>query len=301
MRAQFVMSELGTSLRRNVTMTIASVVTIAVSLTLLGVAFVIREGSDRLQSNLINQLRVSVYLDSECGTPNASPNACLTPAERTNVQKTLQSLPEVKSINYISQAQGYANFKQIFANQPQLVANTPQSAIPESFAVQLKNPHQFQIVSSAVSQAPGVQSVTNVNGTFKKIFSFFRTLTFAALALTLLTLVSTCLLIYNSMRVAAFSRRRETGIMRLVGASDFYIQAPFVLEGTTAGLAGALLSVILLLGGRWLFAPKLTQTRLLNPFGQLGTVAHALPLVLAIGIFLPAIASFLTLQRHLRV
>jgi cell division transport system permease protein len=301
MRAEFVLSEVSIGLRRNVTMTIASVMTIAISLTLLGVALIIRVGSDRLQSSLINQLRVSVYLDPECGTPIASPNACLTPVERTNIQKTLQGLPEVKSISYISQAQGYANFKQIFANQQQLIANTPANAIPESFAVQLKNPHQFQIVSSAVSQAAGVQSVTNVNGTFKKIFSFFHHLTLAALLLTLLLLVSTCLLIYNSMRVAAFSRRRETGIMRLVGASDFYIQAPFVLEGTTAGIAGAALAFVLLILARWYISANLAQTRLLHPFGEWATLVHSLPEVLAIGIFLPAIASFLTLQRHLRV
>lgn len=301
MRAQFVMSEVGISLRRNVTMTVASMVTIAISLTLLGVAFVIREGSDRLQSALINQLRVSVYLDYQCGTPNATPSACLTSSERNNVLKTLQDLPQIKSIKYISQAEGYQNFKEEFANQQAFVASVPPSAIPESYAVELKDPHQFQIVNSAVADAQGVQEVTNVNGTFKKIFSFFHDLTLAALVLTVLTLISTVLLIYNSMRVAAFSRRRETGIMRLVGASDFYIQAPFVMEGTTSGLAGVVLAIGLLLVGRWFIAAKLAQTRLLHPFGEWATMLHALPLVIIIGVLLPAIASFLTLQRHLRV
>jgi cell division transport system permease protein len=238
MRAQFVMSEVGIGLRRNLTMTIASVMTIAISLTLFGIAQIIRVGSDRLQSSVINQLRVSVYLERACGTPNASPTNCLTPADRTSVQQTLQQLPEIKSITYISQAQAYKNFKQEFSNEPALIKNTPEDALPESFAVQLQNPHQYSIVASAVSKAPGVQSVTNVNGTLKRIFSFFHDLSLGALALTILALVATCLLIYNSMRVAAFSRRRETGIMRLVGASDFYIQAPFVLEGTASGVVG---------------------------------------------------------------
>jgi cell division transport system permease protein len=244
---------------------------------------------------------VSVYLQPDCGTPNAPANNCLTPADRTSIQKTLQGLPEVKDITYISQAEGFAHFKVIFANQPQLIANTPETAIPESFAVELKDPHQFQIVASAVSDAPGVQSVTNVDSVFKKIFTFFHDLTLAALALTVLALVATVLLIYNSMRVAAFSRRRETGIMRLVGASDFYIQAPFVLEGTTAGIAGVAFSVLLLVIGRWFIASHLTTIHLLKPFGDWGTMLHALPLVIIIGIALPAIASFLTLQRHLRV
>src|SRR5579875_3647785 len=103
MRAEFVMSEVSIGLRRNVTMTIASVMTIAISLTLLGIALIIRVGSDQLQSSLINQLRVSVYLDYPCGTPSAQPSSCLTPTEQTNILKTLQSLPEVKDITYISQ------------------------------------------------------------------------------------------------------------------------------------------------------------------------------------------------------
>jgi cell division transport system permease protein len=120
------------------------------------------------------------------------------------------------------------------------------------------------------------------------------------LLLTVLLFVSTCLLIYNSMRVAAFSRRRETGIMRLVGASDFYIQAPFVLEGTAAGLAGSGVAVLLLIAARYYISKQLAG-RVLTPFGQWATLGHSLPLVIVIGILLPAIASFLTLQRHLRV
>ena len=299
MRTQFVMSEVAVGLRRNVTMTIAAVMTVAISLTLLGIAMIIRVGSDRLEHNLINQIRVSVYLEQECGTPSA-PSNCLTPAERTNVQKTLQALPQVKTITYISQAEGYQLFKKDFPNNPDLVNSTPQSAIPESFAIELKDPHDFAVISSAVSRAPGVQHVTNAQSSLKHLFSFFHHLTLAALMLTVLLFISTCLLIYNSMRVAAFSRRRETGIMRLVGASDFYIQAPFVLEGTAAGVAGAGVAVLLLIGARWYISSQLAS-RVLYPFGEWGTLFSSMWLVILIGILLPAIASFLTLQRHLRV
>jgi cell division transport system permease protein len=299
MRTQFVMSEVGVGLRRNVTMTIAAIMTVAISLTLLGIALIIREGSNRLEHNLINQIRVSVYLQQECGTPNA-PSNCLTPAERTSIQQTLQHLPQVKTVTYISQAEGYKLFKADFPNDPDLVKATPPSAIPESFAVELKDPHDFAVINSAVSKAPGVQAVTNAKSSLKRLFAFFRHLTDAALLLTLLLFISTCLLIYNSMRVAAFSRRRETGIMRLVGASDFYIQAPFVLEGTAAGLAGSGVAVLLLIGARYYISSQLAG-RVLTPFGEWGTLGHSLPWVIVIGILLPAIASFLTLQRHLRV
>ncbi|HWC34879.1 MAG TPA: permease-like cell division protein FtsX [Mycobacteriales bacterium] len=299
MRTEFVLQEVGIGLKRNVTMTIAAVMTVAISLTLLGIALIIRVGANQLEHDLLNQIEVSVYLQPVCGTPQAGSN-CLTDADRTNIENTLNGLPQVEHVTYISQADAYKRFKEEFKGNPDLVRVTTQDQLPESFAVKLKDPHQFAVVTSAVGRAPGVQSVQNASSTLKRLFAFFHHVTLGALLLTVLLLISTCLLIYNSMRVAAFSRRRETGIMRLVGASDFYIQAPFVLEGTAAGVAGSGLAVVLLLLVRWYISSTLA-TRVLAPFGQWSTLWEALPLVILIGILLPAIASFLTLQRHLRV
>ncbi|HVV77836.1 MAG TPA: permease-like cell division protein FtsX [Mycobacteriales bacterium] len=300
MRTEFVLQEVGIGLKRNVTMTIAAIMTVAISLTLLGIALIIRIGADQLEHDLLNQIEVSVYLQPVCGTPQADPSNCLTDADRTSIQTTLKQLPQVENVSYISQAEGYKRFKDEFRDSPDLVKHTPESAIPESFAVKLKDPHQFAVVNSAVGEAPGVQQVTNASASLKRLFSFFHHVTLGALLLTVLLLISTCLLIYNSMRVAAFSRRRETGIMRLVGASDFYIQAPFILEGTAAGVAGSGLAVLLLVAVKEYISSTLA-TRVLTPFGEWSTLGKALPLVIVIGILLPAIASFLTLQRHLRV
>jgi cell division transport system permease protein len=299
MRSGFVVSEASAGLRRNLTMTIAAVMTVAISVTLLGIALIIRAGANQLETNLINQIRVSVYLNAPCGTPNAGSD-CLTAFDRTNIQKTLQSLPQVKSTKYIPQEEAWQIFKREFANEQDLVTATKPSQLPESFAVQLNDPHDFGIVKSAVSQAPGVQSVSDAKASLQKLFTFFRHLTLAALVMTLVLLASTCLLIYNTMRVAAFSRRRETSIMRLVGASDFYIQAPFVLEGAVAGIAGSVVGLGFLAIARWYIASQLAGA-VLTPFGEWATFGAAVPLVLVVGILLPAIASLLTLQRHLRV
>jgi cell division transport system permease protein len=298
-RTEFVLQEVGIGLKRNVTMTIAAVMTVAISLTLLGIALIIRFGANQLEHDLLNQIEVSVYLEPVCGTPQAGAN-CLTDTNRTDIENTLRDLPQVEEVTYISQEDGYQRFKEEFKDSPDLVKHTPPSAIPESFAVKLHDPHQFAVINSAVGKAAGVQQVTNASASLKRLFSFFHHVTLGALLLTVLLLISTCLLIYNSMRVAAFSRRRETGIMRLVGASDFYIQAPFVLEGTAAGVAGSGLAVLLLVAVKWYISSTLA-TRVLTPFGEWSTLGKALPLVIVIGILLPAIASFLTLQRHLRV
>lgn len=299
MRTQFILSEVGTGLRRNVTMTVASIVVVMVTLFLLGVALIVRNGTSDTKSTFFGQLEVQVFLDQACGTPNA-PSDCLTPDERTQVQQTLQQLPQVESVTYVSQARGYQIFKAENTDNQALVKETPAAAIPESFAVKLKNPEQFDIVKSAVGQAPGVSSVADAKRALSKLFSFFDRITLVVLVFAVILLAATILLIYNAMRVAAFTRRRETGIMRLVGASNLAIQAPFVLEGTVIGVTGLLLAGALLVGFREFIHSELAIP-LLHSFGQWSTLTASVPIVVAIGILLPSIASYVTLQRHLRV
>jgi cell division transport system permease protein len=300
MRTQFILSELAIGLRRNVTMTLAATVTITIAATLLGGALMTRDGAKKLQYDVLNRIEVSVYLNPLCGTPSAGAD-CLTLADQTNIEKTLKQLPQVEGVSYISQASAYQRFKDDFAGDPELLKEAPKDALPASFEVKLKDPHQFNIISSAVSEAPGVQSVTDASKDLQTLFTFFRKVELGVLLIAIFLLGASLLLIYNTMLVAAFTRRRETGIMRLVGASDFYIQAPFVLEGTVIGAVGSGLAVGLLALVRWFISSATKNSQTLKPFGSLSTFGHALPEVIAVGVLLPAIASFLTLRRHMRV
>jgi cell division transport system permease protein len=300
MRTQFVMSELAIGLRRNVTMTAAAIVTIMISVTLLGGALMTRGGAHALEHDVLNQIEVSVYLQLPCGAPNAPAN-CLTPADQASIQRTLLDLPQVDTVTYISQDDAYKRFVDDFTQDPELLKVTPKNALPSSFAVKLKDPHQFEVVNSAVSQAPGVESVANASQDLNALFHFFHLFEIVVLVITLVLLGAAVLLIYNAMLVAAFSRRRETGIMRLVGASDFYIQAPFILEGTVIGVVGTGLAVVLLAVGRIVIKGAIEHQKIFKPFGDLSNFVHALPIVILVGILLPAVASFVTLQRHMRV
>jgi cell division transport system permease protein len=300
MRTQFVMSELAIGLRRNVTMTAAAIVTIMTSVTLLGGTLIMRSGASDLEYDVFNQIEVSVYMQQACGTPNAPAN-CLTPSNQASIQKTLQQLPQVESITYISSHSAYQRFKQDFVGDQELLKVTPPDALPSSFAVKLKDPHQFPVVQSAVGAAPGVESVADVSPQLKGLFHFFHIFELIVLVFMLISLSAAVLLIYNAMLVAAFSRRRETGIMRLVGASDFYIQAPFILEGTVIGVVGTGLAVGMLALFRVLVHGAIEQSPIFKPFGDLSNFTHAFPLMFVVGVLLPAIASFITLQRHMRV
>jgi cell division transport system permease protein len=281
-------------------MTVAAIVTIMLSVMLLGGTLIIRGGANHLAYDVFNQIEVSVYMQQACGTPNAPAN-CLTPTEQASIQKSLQQLPQVDQITYISPQSAYQRFKQDFTGDKDLLKVTPKDALPSSFAVKLKDPHQYPVVYSAVSRAPGVESVADVSPQLTALFHFFHLLEVVVLVIMVVSLSAAILLIYNAMLVAAFSRRRETGIMRLVGASDFYIQAPFILEGTVIGVVGTGCAVGALALGRALVLSAIDKSPIFKPFGDLSNFVHALPLMFAVGILLPAIASFITLQRHMRV
>lgn len=296
MRFRRVLSQAGQGLGRNLTMTIAGVLTVMIALLLLGAGLIIRGSSDQIRTELVNQLNVSVYL---------SPN--VTEAELTTIGQTLRQLPQVASISYISQDQAYQLFKkQNQGNRALLEATTPK-LIPSSYVVRLHDPRKFSVIYSAMGctptkgcSTPGVQLVSNASSVFKKVFRFLHGLTVGALVLALLSLLATALLIYNTMQISAFTRRRETGIMRLVGAGDLSIQAPFVLEGAIIGLIGSLLAFGLLMLGRvWVHSN--VSTSILAPFGDFTRYVGTLPWVLVVGVGLSAVLSFVTLQRHLRV
>lgn len=304
MRIQFIVSELAIGLRRNVTMTIAAIVTITIAATLLGGALMVRDGAKALQYDVLNQIEVSVYMQTACGVTGAPPTGCLTPQDRQNIEQTLVALPQVERVTYISQTEAYKRFKADFAGDKDILAAvkpTGADGLPESFAVKLRNPHDFAVVKSAVGHAQGVSRVNDASSVLRTLFAFFHKVEVGVLLIALFLLGAALLLIYNTMLVAAFTRRRETGIMRLVGASDFYIQAPFVLEGTVIGFIGTMLAVGLLALVRWFISSATAHSQVLRPFGTVTTFADALPGVILIGILLPAFASFLTLRRHMRV
>lgn len=297
MRFRRVLRQAGQGLSRNLTMTIAGVLTVMIALSLLAGALVVRSSASKIRDELVNQLNVSVYLD-----PN------ITQQEQNAIYDTLTHLSQVQSVSFINQQQAYQRFRIFESDQPELLRVTKPSDIPPSFIVKLRNPKYFNVVYSAMGcsatrsgcTTQGVQAVNDVSTTVNRVLRFLHGLTLGAAFLALLALLATALLIYNAMQVSAFSRRRETGIMRLVGANNLSIQAPFVLEGTIVGLVGSLLAFgILMLARAWVRSQVAKGA--LAPFGDMSRYVGTLPWVLIVGVGLSGILSFLTLQRHLRV
>ncbi len=302
MRAQFVFSEIGIGLRRNLTMTVAVVVTVAISLALFGSGLLIRKQVETMKDFWYDKVEVSVYL---CGPVSQEPScagAPVSPEQRDQLLADLKATPEVQEVFYESQEEAFGHFREQFQDSPDLVQNVTAEALPESFRVKLRDPTQFEVVAGAFQGRPGVEEVQDQKALLEGFFNVLNKMQLLALIIAGVQVVAALLLISNTIRVAAFSRRRETGIMRLVGASNLYIQLPFLLEGVLAGLVGAGFAAGALVAlKKFLIDDQLKPTFAFTAFVGWEDVLAILPWLFLTGALLAGLSSFVTLRRHLRV
>jgi cell division transport system permease protein len=301
MRSNFVFQEIWVGLRRNLTMTIALVVVVAISLSLLGTGLLFVKQVDNTRTYWQSKVQISVYL---CTVASANPSCdgAVTQAEQFQLKQRLNSMPQVEQVIYVSQAQAYTLFQQDFSNDPSYVSTVKESDMPPSFEVKLRDPSaDYNIVASAVTGAPGVDSVIDEMTILTKFYRLLDGARNAVLIVALILIVAAVLLVANTIRLSAFNRRRETSIMRLVGASNFYIQLPFLLEGVIAGLLGWALAAGLLIGVKSLLLNNLQQYFSYKVALSAGDLVEVIVLAMCVGVLLCGVTSFLTLRRYLRV
>jgi cell division transport system permease protein len=300
MRAGFLFSEVRIGLRRNLTMTFAVIVTVAISLSLLGIGLLSNSQVNAMKDYWYDKIEVSVFL---CGSLSESPSCSggvVTPEQRTSIKSDLEALPVVQSVFYESQTEAFARFKERFKSSA-IAQNVTADQLPESFRVKLKDPTQFDIVVSAFSGRPGVDVVQDQRSILEKFFQLLAVLRNGALIVGLLSVLTAALLISNTLRIAAFNRRRETGVMRLVGASSWSIQLPFLLEGVFAAFIGWMLASGLLAALKYVVETKVAPLLTFTKFFGWGEVAIASGWLLLTGLVVSTIASVVTLRRYLKV
>ena len=294
--------EVGHGLRRNLTMTIAVILTVAVSLTLFGTGLMVRSQVDAMKDYWYDRVEVSVFLCGKASDPKVCPAGAVTPEQRTQIEASLNGLTGVvENVFYESQQDAYNRFKEQFKNSPILENVTPES-MPESFRVKLANPEDFAKVAAAVGTSPGVEQVQDQRKLLEKFFKLLGGLQAIALGIALAMLLVTVLLVVNTMRVAAFSRRKETGIMKLVGASNAYIQLPFVLEAAIAAGIGGLLAVGAIAAEKAYLVDKVLEPSFrFTAFVGWDETIKIMIIIFLTGIVLASVAAFLTVRRYLKV
>ena len=302
MRAQFVLQEVWTGLRRNLTMTIALIVVVAISLSLLGTGLLFVKQVDNTRTYWQGKVQLSVYLCTATSvSERCHANGPTTAAEKAQIQHDLQSLPQVQAVYYESQQQAFAHFKQDFSRDRSFTNLVTSSELPDSFQVKLVNAQaDYNIVAGTVAGRPGVDQVVNDAAILSKFYRLLDAARNAVVIIALILLVAAVLLVANTIRLSAFNRRRETSIMRLVGASNFYVQLPFLVEGILAGLAGWLIAAGLLVAVKSFGLDALQQYFSNSVQLSAADLIEVIVLAMVMGVLLCGATSFLTLRRYLR-
>jgi cell division transport system permease protein len=305
MRAQFVLSEISVGLRRNLTMTFAVVVSVALSLALFGGALLMSQQVNTMKDFWYDKVNVSIFLcnkNDATSSPQCSKGA-VTSEQKKQIETDLKKMAVVDTVHHETAEEAYKHYKNQYGDTPIAATITPDQ-MQESFRVKLHDPEKYKVVATAFAGRAGVQSVQDQRNILENLFGLMNGMRIAALCVMALMLVIAMMLIVNTVRVSAFSRRRETGIMRLVGASSFYIQMPFIMEAAFAGLLGGAVACGFLVLGRYFLIDNgvalADKMQLVNFIGW-DAVITKMPLILAIGLLMPAVAAFIALRKYLKV
>ena len=246
MQLTYVFSELGNGLKRNVSMSIAVIVTIFVSLTLVGMGLLLNAQADKAEQYWGSKLQITVFLCNENSATANCVDGEVTAAQKKAIEKVLDEHPEVASWRLQSKQEAYDKWRSAYVSDDETERRVYESIRPsdmqESYWVQLKDPEKFMGIKSQVSGLQGVNTVRDLREVLKPIYFWMNVMKWGAIAIAGFLIFAAVLQVGNTIRLAAFARRREIGIMRLVGASSIYISLPFLLEALVAAFIGVLLS-----------------------------------------------------------
>jgi cell division transport system permease protein len=288
LKVGYFVKEATMNLRRNKFMTVAAVLTAAVSLLLLGGVLTLGDFVSSVTGQIESQIEVSVYLEDN-----------ITEAQQDDVRSTLDGLDVVKSVTYISKPEAFKEFKSLYRDQPSLYENIDEEILPASFRVELSDPERIDVIRSKFEKNPAVDQVVDQRETVQRLVRFTGLLRTFSVVMVLVLLGAAVLLISNTTQLAIYARRREIEIMKLVGATNWFVRFPFMLEGIAAGTAGALIALLLLAAGKTLAR---SQIPAFIPTTALHGVAFGQTLWLVVlGIAVGAIGSAVAVRRFLEV
>ncbi|MFC8190811.1 permease-like cell division protein FtsX [Cellulomonas sp. NPDC057328] len=304
MRAQFILSEIGIGLRRNLSMTVSVVLVTFVCLTFLGAAALLQTQIGKMKDDWYDKVEVSVFLCPANSAERTCAAGEVTEEQREDILGALEApevAPYIEQVFTETKEEAYESFQRQFGDQFWASAATVDD-MNASYRIKLTDPEQYQVVADVVSGRPGVEDVEDQRRLFDNLFLVLDRATWAAGGIAAIMLLAAVLLITTTIRLSALSRRRETGIMRLVGASTLFIQLPFMLEGAIAALVGGALSVAALwFGVEYLVTDWLGQTVTWVPYVSTADVLAIAPLLLVVAVVLAAISSLVTLSRYTKV
>jgi cell division transport system permease protein len=304
MRLGFVFREITQGLRRNVSMVISIILVTFLSLTFVGTAGLLQAQIGQMKNYWYDRAQVAIYLCTDTSPADVCPQGEASGDVKTTVESKLKdpTLASFVSHYYFEDHQAaYEEFQKQFKGNTVAKYVTKQQ-LNETFWVKLKDPNKSAVITETFTGVAGVEEVKDQRSYLDQIFGILNAASIAAIGIAVIMLASSVLLISTTIRLSAFSRRREIGIMRLVGASNFFIQLPFILEGVVAATIGSLLAGVAVLTLIQFFVQGYLAQRLpLTSFVDISDGMVIVPLLVVAGVLLAGLASGVAIRRYLKI
>jgi cell division transport system permease protein len=277
-------------LKRNGLVAFAAISTVFIALFLLGGALLMGKEVGKLIDATEANIEVAVFLRDD-----------VSASQQQHLADKLNAMPEVKSVHYESKAEAYQRFLKLFADQKDLIQNTSKDAIPASFRVKLKSPEEFEVVAARLQNEPGIDKIADQRDVLKRLFAVTKVFRVGVTVVAIIMLVSAGALIGNTVRMALFARRKEIGIMRLVGATNWFIRLPFLIEGMIEALIGAGVAIVGLFIMKVAFIDPLRGNVGFLPLINTHDIVTRIPILILCGVAVSLIAGFVAMLRFLEV
>jgi cell division transport system permease protein len=289
-RLDYFFRETVIGLRRNGLVVFAAISTSFIALFLLGMALLIRREVNLVVNSTTGRVEVVVYLTDGIG-----------PDQQQRLNGILADLPQVESVTYESQEQAYERARELFGEDSDIIKNVSRDAFPASFRVKLVNPEEYKVVQARLAGEPGIEQIAAQQEFLDRLLAVTRVFRVGVLILAAVMLVAAAILIANTVRMGLFARRKEIGIMKLVGATNWRIRVPFLIEGVVEGLIGSLVAIVFLIALKVAFINPLYGKITFIPWIQNSDVVATVPIMIGAGVLVSLIASLLGMRRFLDV
>lgn len=302
MRLGLILGEVGQGLRRNLSMVVSVVLVTFISLTFVGTAILLQFQITQMKGYWYDRSQVAVYLCTEYNGGECA-NQAATQSQIDAVERELTGdtlAPYVESVEFETREQAYQNVLDQYEGTAIADLASPE-ILPEAFRIKLVNPDQAEIIIDQISGMAGVDEVRDDRAFLQPIFTMINTLSLTAVGIAALMLIAAALLISTTIRLSAFSRRREISIMRLVGASNRFIETPFILEGVFAALIGSALAGAGLIALTQFFVGGylVAEIPTISFVGTTDALVVA-PMLLGLGAVLAALSASVAIRRYLK-
>ncbi|MGH2683748.1 MAG: permease-like cell division protein FtsX [Actinomycetota bacterium] len=280
-----------TAVRRNALVTFAAISTVFISLFLLGGSLLVERQVRLMAGEWASKVEVSVFIRDAASTDQIKA-----------LGEKIAVMPEVQEVFFESREEAYGRFRNLFRDSTALIENVGADAMPQSYRVKLKDPEKFAVIRARLAGDPTVEEVRDEQRLLKNLFAVTRVLRTGVQAVAIIMLVAAAGLIGNTVRMAVFARRKEIAIMKLVGATNWFIRIPFLIEGVVEGFLGAVMAVLGIFAMKVLFIDPLRgEVSFVPTWVGTGEILSTIPWILGAGILIAAAASLVAMRRFLDV